>query len=149
MNRAPPRSDAPISRRPPCSSAACRTIASPSPAPPFGPAFPPDAPSLPPIPSSASLPEPALPPSPPVPPAPPSQVLGEMVWLRSAHDGLFYSSVNVGDEVVEGQTLGRLADYLGETLEEVKAPASGPVLFLVTTLAMNNGDPLLAVGRVR
>ncbi|MCW5853811.1 MAG: succinylglutamate desuccinylase/aspartoacylase family protein, partial [Anaerolineae bacterium] len=84
-----------------------------------------------------------------VPIAPPSQVLGEMVWLRSARDGLFYPSVNVGDEVVEGQTLGRLADYLGETLEEVKAPASGPVLFLVTTLAMNNGDPLLAVGRVR
>lgn len=84
-----------------------------------------------------------------VPAAPPSQVLGEMVWLRSAHDGLFYPGVSVGEAVAEGQTLGRIADYLGDTLAEVKAPAAGPVLFLVTTLAMNHGDPLLAVGRLQ
>lgn len=83
-----------------------------------------------------------------VPPAPPTHVLGEMVWLRSRHDGLFYPAVSVGEQVQEGQTLGRIADYLGQVVEEVKAPASGPVLFLVTTLAMNNDDPLLAVGRV-
>ena len=76
----------------------------------------------------------------------PPRLLEKMVWLRSEHDGLFYPSVNVGDEVQKGQALGRVADYLGNSVQPVAAPASGVVLFLVTTLAMNNGDPLLAVG---
>jgi uncharacterized protein len=45
-----------------------------------------------------------------------------------------------------GQTLGHLADLLGDTLETVIAPVSGIVIFLVSTLAMNDGDPLLAIG---
>lgn len=78
----------------------------------------------------------------------PTRLLKEMVWLRSAFDGLFYPLVSVTDEVQAGQLLGRLTDYLGNPLEEVVAPVSGPLLFLVTTLAMNNGDPLLAIGRL-
>lgn len=78
----------------------------------------------------------------PVPP----RLLEEMAWSRSEHDGLFYPTVQVGQEVRQGQSLGRVTDYLGNTVQPVLAPASGVVLFLVTTLAMNNGDPLLAVG---
>ncbi|MFC2085955.1 succinylglutamate desuccinylase/aspartoacylase family protein [Bacteroidota bacterium] len=66
-------------------------------------------------------------------------------WLRSAANGLFYSLVSVGDVVHAGQPLGRVADIFGETLQELSAPASGTVLFLVTSLAMNEGDPLLAI----
>lgn len=83
-----------------------------------------------------------------VPVAPASQVLGEMVWLRSTYDGLFYPGVSVGEQMSEGQTLGRITDYLGNLLQEVRAPATGRVLFVVTTLAMNDNDPLLAVGRM-
>lgn len=78
--------------------------------------------------------------------APATRLIESMVWMRSSHDGLFYPSVAVGDTVEQGQNLGRVADFLGQTAEELVAPASGVVLFLVTTLAMNNGDPLLAVG---
>jgi len=81
-----------------------------------------------------------------VPTAAPARLLEDMVWLRSSHDGLFYSSVAIGAEVKAGQNIGRVADYLGNTLQEVIAPASGVILFLVSTLAMNNNDPLLAVG---
>ena len=42
--------------------------------------------------------------------------------------------------------LGRVTDYLGNTVQVAEAPVDGTVLFLVTTLAMNDGDPLLAVG---
>lgn len=31
-------------------------------------------------------------------------------------------------------------------MQVAESPTDGTVLFLVTTLAMNNGDPLLAVG---
>ena len=74
-------------------------------------------------------------------------LLEEMIWMRSEHDGLFYPSVKVGDAVKAGQPMGHVSDYLGRQVQALQAPADGAVLFLVTTLAMNKGDPLLAVGR--
>ncbi|NNE69115.1 MAG: succinylglutamate desuccinylase [Rhodothermales bacterium] len=71
--------------------------------------------------------------------------LGGWEWLRSAHEGLFYPSVSVGDHVTEGQFVGRVADIFGETLQEAHAPVSGEVLFLVTSLAINDDDPLMAI----
>lgn len=66
-------------------------------------------------------------------------------WLRSEHDGLFYPEVRVGDVVEAGQDLGRVADIWGGTLQSLVAPVGGLVLFEVTSLAMNTGDPLLAI----
>lgn len=84
----------------------------------------------------------------PAPSAPSKPVLlEEMIWIRSEHDGLFYPSVKVGDDVKAGQPMGHVSDYLGRQVQALLAPADGAILFLVTTLAMNQGDPLLAVGR--
>jgi predicted deacylase len=78
--------------------------------------------------------------------APATRVLEEMAWLRSDHDGMFYTLCKVGDEVKAGQLLGYVTDFLGNKVQEAVAPVDGTVLFLVTTLAMNAGDPLLSVG---
>jgi hypothetical protein len=48
--------------------------------------------------------------------------------------------------VQEGQDVGAVLDYAGNVLQPAVAPAGGPVLFLVTSLAINKADPLLAVG---
>ena len=37
-------------------------------------------------------------------------------------------------------------DAFGAVLRRIEAPIGGVVLFLVTSLAMNEGDPLLAIG---
>lgn len=66
-------------------------------------------------------------------------------WLRAEHDGLFYPRVQVGQQVTEGQDLGAVTDVFGDPMQPVTAPISGVVLFLVTSLAMNQGDPLLAI----
>jgi len=66
-------------------------------------------------------------------------------WLRSEHDGVFYPDVVVGETVRPGQALGRVADLWGDTLQPLTAPVGGLVLFEVTSLAMNQGDPLLAI----
>lgn len=66
-------------------------------------------------------------------------------WLRSEHDGLYYPAAAVGDVVEAGQDLGRVANLWGETLQSLTAPVGGLVLFQVTSLAMNTGDPLLAI----
>ena len=73
-------------------------------------------------------------------------LLDRFIWLRSEHDGFWYPEVSVGDAVKAGQSLGCVKDYEGRVLQAVSAPADGSVLFLVTSLAINNGDPFLAVG---
>jgi predicted deacylase len=81
-----------------------------------------------------------------VPEEVPTQVLDQFLWRRSEHDGYHYPEVEVGDTVREGQQLGTITDFEGNVLQTVTAPADGRVLFLVSSLAMNQGDPLLAVG---
>jgi len=73
-------------------------------------------------------------------------VMNQFVWMWSKHNGCYYPEVHVGDMVTIGQPIGRVADFEGKTLQSIQAPVSGAVLFVVTTLAINQGDPLLAVG---
>ncbi len=80
-------------------------------------------------------------------PAPlPSTLLERFLWLRSEQDAFWYPAVAVGDVVRQGQELGRVLDYQGNVLQTAPSPADGAVLFLVTSLAINKGDPLLAIG---
>ncbi|HTL43496.1 MAG TPA: succinylglutamate desuccinylase/aspartoacylase family protein [Vicinamibacterales bacterium] len=80
-------------------------------------------------------------------PAPlPSTVIEHFLWLRSEHDGCWYPAVGVGAEVRKGEDLGQVLDYEGRVLQRAISPADGRVLFIVTSLAINNTDPLLAVG---
>ncbi len=80
-------------------------------------------------------------------PAPlPSTLLEKFLWLRSEHTAFWYPTVAVGDTVRQGQELGRVLDAQGTVLQTALSPADGAVLFLVTSLAINRGDPLLAVG---
>jgi predicted deacylase len=83
----------------------------------------------------------------PAPASLPSTLLEKFLWLRSEHGPAFwYPAVAVGDHVQQGQVLGRVRDEQGAVLQSALSPADGTVLFLVTSLAINQGDPLLAVG---
>ncbi|QSO51405.1 succinylglutamate desuccinylase/aspartoacylase family protein [Alicyclobacillus curvatus] len=77
---------------------------------------------------------------------PPCQVLERFDWYRADCSGLWYPLVQIGDEVEDGQHLGYVADEFGEPVRHYYATTSGVVLFLVTSLAMNRSDPLLAIG---
>lgn len=79
-------------------------------------------------------------------PLAPIRVLRRFEWLFSGRTACWYPVVEVGQRVEEGQAVGAVRDYFGDTLEEHRSPASGVVLFLVASLAINEGDPLLAVG---
>jgi predicted deacylase len=76
----------------------------------------------------------------------PTTLLDHFIWLRSQHDGFWYPTVSVGDNVKAGHDLGCVKDYEGSILQSATCPADGRVLFIVSSLAINNGDPLLAVG---
>lgn len=76
----------------------------------------------------------------------PFTLLERFLWLRSEHEGFWYPAVAVGEQVRSGQELGRVTDYEGRVLQQAVSPADGRVLFIVSSLAINDTDPLLAVG---
>ncbi len=81
------------------------------------------------------------------PPAPVAcTVLSQFLWRRSDHDGFWYPAVAVNDAVKQGQQLGVVTDWEGRVLQRATAEADGRVLFIVSSLAINKTDPLLAVG---
>ncbi|HEX9246478.1 MAG TPA: M14 family metallopeptidase [bacterium] len=79
-------------------------------------------------------------------PVEPISVLAGLHWVTSEHTGLFYPTITPGDRVEQGQPVGETRDYFGRRLAALTAPATGTVLFTVTTPATNPGDPLFAVG---
>ena len=76
----------------------------------------------------------------------PFALLEHFLWLRSDHDGFWYPAVPVGEAVRKGQDLGAIRDAEGRVLQTATSPADGRILFIVSSLAINRTDPLLAVG---
>ena len=77
------------------------------------------------------------------------------VWIdkyevvNSRWDGLFYPRLEMGYFVKAGQVVGTVTDYLGEVKEEVRAPFTGILLYVIHTPPCNAGEPLFEVGRVK
>lgn len=77
------------------------------------------------------------------------------VWIDkyevvySKWDGLFYPRQEMGYYVRAGQVVGTVYDYLGNLKEEVRAPFTGILLYIIHTPPCNNGEPLFEVGRVK
>jgi predicted deacylase len=81
-------------------------------------------------------------------PAAPSfgtEVLSTEAWMRATTTGYWHPAVAVGDSVSAGTVVGEVQDAFGTILERPAATMDGVVIFLVSSLAMNAGDPLLAV----
>ena len=79
-------------------------------------------------------------------PVAPIKLLQDFSWLRAEQAGCWYPSSKIGDIVQAGQPVGVIKNYFGDSLAECRAPATGAVLFLVTSLAINEEDPLIGVG---
>lgn len=71
----------------------------------------------------------------------------EVVYAK--HDGLFAPRVEMGWHVREGQVVGTITDYLGAWKEDVRAPFTGILLYIIGTPPCNAGEPLFEVGRVK
>lgn len=82
----------------------------------------------------------------PAPAAVACTTLSRFLWRRSDHDGFWYPAVSVNEAVKGGQELGVVKDWEGRVLQRATAEADGRVLFIVSSLAINKTDPLLAVG---
>ena len=81
----------------------------------------------------------------PVTPAHRTEVLPTEAWMRATSSGYWHPAVGVGDRIQAGTMVGEVQDAFGNVLERPAAPIDGVVIFLVSSLAMNAGDPLLAL----
>jgi predicted deacylase len=74
-----------------------------------------------------------------------TEILPTEAWMRATTTGYWQPAVEVGDRIEAGTVVGEVQDAFGSVLERPVAPMAGVVVFLVSSLAMNAGDPLLAV----
>jgi len=72
----------------------------------------------------------------------------KVVTLSSDHSGIFYPKVDRGDYVETGMKIGTLTDYLGKTIFEAKAPATGVLLYIAALPSMRRGDTIANIGVV-
>jgi len=77
------------------------------------------------------------------------------VWIDryevvySKMDGLFYPLTKMGYYVTQGEKVGYITDYFGNVVDELRAPFSGILLYIINTPPICNGEPLFEVGRVK
>ena len=82
------------------------------------------------------------------------EFVSDPVWfdhyevIYSKLDGLFFPLTQMGYYVLEGEKGAYLTDYLGEVKEELRAPFSGVILYIINTPPANKGEPLFEVGRI-
>jgi predicted deacylase len=81
----------------------------------------------------------------PTEPAHRTEILPTEAWIRASTSGYWHPAVAVGDRIPAGTVVGEVQDAFGRVLERPVAPMAGVVIFLVSSLAMNAGDPLLAL----
>jgi uncharacterized protein len=66
--------------------------------------------------------------------------------LRSSGTGIFYPAVERGHTVAQGTLIGRVTDFHGRVLEDVRAPFAGEVLYVIGTPAISKGEPIAFIG---
>jgi hypothetical protein len=72
--------------------------------------------------------------------------IGRNEVLTSSATGIWYPAVEKGNTVAEGALVGRVTDFFGRTLEEIRAPFSGEVLYVVGTPPISKGEPVGFIG---
>jgi predicted deacylase len=76
-----------------------------------------------------------------------AEYLGRFLWLRCAQEGWWEPSVGAGEKVAGGQLLGRVHSIDGaESLEEIRSPADGVMIFLTSSPAVAADGLLLGLG---
>jgi predicted deacylase len=74
--------------------------------------------------------------------------IADYTAIRSEIDGMWYPSVQLNDMVKKDQVVGRIRDYFGEDLLEIRAQLDGIVTVVRTSPAIKVGNVLIEHGRV-
>lgn len=69
--------------------------------------------------------------------------------LASGATGMFYAAVERGHNVAAGTVVGRITDFHGTVLQEIKAPFAGIVLYVLGTPPISKGEPVAFIGQLQ
>jgi predicted deacylase len=69
--------------------------------------------------------------------------------LTSTATGIFYPTAERGQTVAQNTVIGRVTDFHGKVLEEVRAPFAGIVLYVLGTPPISKGEPVAFIGQMR
>jgi predicted deacylase len=69
--------------------------------------------------------------------------------LTSAATGMFYPTVERGHTVTAGSVVGRITDFHGTVVQEIKAPFAGVVLYVLGTPPISKGEPVAFIGAMQ
>jgi predicted deacylase len=72
--------------------------------------------------------------------------IGRNEVLTSKATGLFYPAVQRTQMVAQGAIVGRITNFVGVTLQEIRAPFAGEVLYVLGTPPISEGEPIAMIG---
>ncbi|WP_435577860.1 M14 family metallopeptidase [Gilvibacter sp.] len=78
-------------------------------------------------------------------PHPELKLLADQIYIDSTVQGIFYSDLKAGDQVLEGQEVGYTTDAFGRRLETYHAPKAGTVLYMLATPPINVEDTVMCI----
>ncbi|WP_299249535.1 M14 family metallopeptidase [uncultured Aquimarina sp.] len=73
-------------------------------------------------------------------------VIAKRFTIKSKSTGLFYTKKKAGDFIKKGELVGYITDFFGNTLENIKAPQSGMILYMIGTPPINEDDTIMNIG---
>ncbi len=73
-------------------------------------------------------------------------MLDFMTGGTAKEDGCWYPCIELEQQVKVGDKMGEIRDYFGNVLGEYYAQYDGVILFIVSSLAITEGDPLYCIG---
>jgi predicted deacylase len=73
-------------------------------------------------------------------------IISERTSVLSEVDGIFYPTKKGGDYVNGGMKVGQITDFFGRHLTDVRANASGIILYIMGTPPIQKGETILRIG---
>ena len=78
-----------------------------------------------------------------------SEWLTDYQVIRSPQNGIFRAAVKDGYTISKGGKLGILVDFFGDEIQEIRAPFSGVVNYVIGTPPVSEGEPVAMISRVQ
>jgi len=73
--------------------------------------------------------------------------VNKMYVFKARQTGCWYSYVIPGQKVNKNEKIGEIKDYFGKSLGEYFSPINGVIFCTVSSLAINVGDTIIAIGK--
>ena len=69
--------------------------------------------------------------------------------ISSPQDGIFRPAVRDGYTISKGGKLGVLVDFFGDEIQEIRAPFSGVINYVIGTPPVSEGEPVAMISRIQ